>query len=497
VELQAKRRCHELTLDVLERVDVDRYLALEFPGHAFPAELAGLIHAKTEGNPLFMADLVRYLANKGAIVQHTDGQWAFDGSLDVIDRQLPESVRAMIERKIAQLNENDRLLLTAASVQGHEFDSAVTDPNTKNTRPNSHPLFEAAHEYFRAAEYYRLAAQRAAQLFASQEAAVLASRGAGLLKSVPDTHERRERELALPVSLGNALIATRGYAAEEVLETYTRAHGICRQLDDTPLFPAVLYGIAGVFLVRGHHPRALEYTTELLTLCKRHHDPTLIVGHRLMGQPLLAMGRFEEARMHLATASELYDPLRHRALAYSYGLEPGMAARIFLAITLLRLGRENESLRYRDEALELGRQTPHANSECCSLLFAAMYDQLRGDRAHLLASTDAVLKLATDQGLPLWLTWGAIFRGWAIADRGELGAGIAEMQRGLDGAKAIGAGALHPPQIIPSAASPTVLLLGLLHYFSTHGPGLIEETNRGIEDLATHMRCWWSRSSDA
>jgi hypothetical protein len=31
----------------------------------------------------------------------------------------------MIERKIAQLGEEDRALLTTASVQGHEFDSAV------------------------------------------------------------------------------------------------------------------------------------------------------------------------------------------------------------------------------------------------------------------------------------------------------------------------------------------------------------------------------------
>ena len=42
-----------------------------------------------------------------------------------VERQVPESVRGMIERKIAQLSEGDRELLTAASVQGYEFDSAV------------------------------------------------------------------------------------------------------------------------------------------------------------------------------------------------------------------------------------------------------------------------------------------------------------------------------------------------------------------------------------
>ena len=82
-------------------------------------------------------------------------------------------------------------------------------------------LFEAAREFARAAESCRLAAERAAQLFASQEAVVLARRGLALLQSVPDSRERQHGELALLVSLGNALIATRGYAADEVLDTYS------------------------------------------------------------------------------------------------------------------------------------------------------------------------------------------------------------------------------------------------------------------------------------
>ena len=49
----------------LEPADVDRYLALEFPEHRFPPDFSALIHAKTEGSPLFMADLVRYLRDSG------------------------------------------------------------------------------------------------------------------------------------------------------------------------------------------------------------------------------------------------------------------------------------------------------------------------------------------------------------------------------------------------------------------------------------------------
>lgn len=123
-DLQARGCCRELSLEFLTEAEIADYLTLEFPRHAFPADFARLIHAKTEGSPLFMADLVRYLRDRGVIAQ-SSGSWKLEQALPDIERELPESVRGMIERKIAQLSEDDRKLLTAASVQGYEFDSAV------------------------------------------------------------------------------------------------------------------------------------------------------------------------------------------------------------------------------------------------------------------------------------------------------------------------------------------------------------------------------------
>ncbi len=123
-DLQARGVCHEIALDFLSREEIGQYLALEFPEHRFPAELPALIHAKTEGSPLFMADLVRYLRDRKVIARE-QGQWALTESAPEIERDLPESMRGMIERKIAQLRPEDLRLLAAASVQGYEFDSAV------------------------------------------------------------------------------------------------------------------------------------------------------------------------------------------------------------------------------------------------------------------------------------------------------------------------------------------------------------------------------------
>jgi predicted ATPase len=123
-DLQTRGVFEEIPLRFLEQRDVERYLSLQFPGHALPPDFTAAIHAKTEGSPLFMADLVRYLRDTGGIVQDK-GRWTLARSVPDVPRDLPESVRGMIARKIERLEEQDRRLLLAASVQGVEFDSTI------------------------------------------------------------------------------------------------------------------------------------------------------------------------------------------------------------------------------------------------------------------------------------------------------------------------------------------------------------------------------------
>src|SRR5262249_8791292 len=123
-ELQGKGVCREIELGFLSRPDVERYLALAFPGHRFPAEFAALIHGRTEGNPLFRVALLPSLRDRGVLAE-VGGHWSRAQTLPDLRRELPESVRGMIGKKLDRLGEEDRRLLTVASVQGNEFDSAV------------------------------------------------------------------------------------------------------------------------------------------------------------------------------------------------------------------------------------------------------------------------------------------------------------------------------------------------------------------------------------
>ncbi len=124
LDLQGRGLCRMIVLEFLSQSDVERYLSLAFPGHAFPTGFAAMVHAKTEGNPLFLVDLLQYLRDRNVLAEE-GGRWVLAQAVPDLGRDLPQSVRCMIRRLIDQLTDDERRLLLAASVQGQEFDAAV------------------------------------------------------------------------------------------------------------------------------------------------------------------------------------------------------------------------------------------------------------------------------------------------------------------------------------------------------------------------------------
>src|SRR5215510_7528847 len=123
LELQARGRWQHLSLELLAEAGVADYLRERFAGHAFPSELARVIHRRTEGNPLFMVSVVEDLVARGLIVMR-DGRWALHAALEEVELSVPESLRQMIERRMGQLEEDERRVLAVGSVAGMEFSAA-------------------------------------------------------------------------------------------------------------------------------------------------------------------------------------------------------------------------------------------------------------------------------------------------------------------------------------------------------------------------------------
>ena len=108
----------------LDEAAIDRYLSLQFTDHQLPRGFAAVIHQRTEGHPLFVVDLLRDLRRR-QILRQQDGAWIVTEDLASLERAMPESMRSLVQRKIEALDDEDRRLLGAASVQGIDFDTAM------------------------------------------------------------------------------------------------------------------------------------------------------------------------------------------------------------------------------------------------------------------------------------------------------------------------------------------------------------------------------------
>ena len=104
--------------------DIAAYLDAHFAPNEFPAELASVIHGKSEGHPLFATGAIQILAERGDIVR-TNGAWKLKQPLAQIELDVPVSVRSMIEKKVGLLSDAQRQALQYASIEGEVFTSTV------------------------------------------------------------------------------------------------------------------------------------------------------------------------------------------------------------------------------------------------------------------------------------------------------------------------------------------------------------------------------------
>jgi tetratricopeptide (TPR) repeat protein len=83
-----------------------------------PQGLAEALFQETAGNPFFITELVNHLDMEGKLLDR-DGQW--QAAVSPKEWDVPESVRAVTQRRLSDLGEETRKVLTVASVAGREF----------------------------------------------------------------------------------------------------------------------------------------------------------------------------------------------------------------------------------------------------------------------------------------------------------------------------------------------------------------------------------------
>lgn len=304
--------------------------------------------------------------------------------------------------------------------------------------------YTAAGRTEQAIPYWFNAGRLAQQRYANHEAVSHATRGLELLETVPHSRDRDKQELALQLLLGPARSSLAGPHACE--QNFTRARELGRSLGTSSreLFPA-LSGLANAKIVRGDLREARALAEESLELAEAQDDSLILAaGHWMLAYVAFWQGDVADAAAHSRRGLEFHNPDQHVAGVARYNQNPGIVCGYVNALATWMLGYPTQAVIAMDRTVAHARELHHPFSVGMSLLFSAQLAQLRRDPETSLAHADEALTVSSEQRLHAVELWCLLPRGWALVQRGEAAAGIADIREAMDRRRRMGMGAVWP-----------------------------------------------------
>ncbi len=111
-----------VTLAGLDAAAATRLAANTIGADELPAAVAGRVLTASEGNPLFVGELVRMLVQDGVL--HREGErWTTGAALAALE--MPPTIQALLAARIERLRPEERMLLERAAVVGRQFSRAA------------------------------------------------------------------------------------------------------------------------------------------------------------------------------------------------------------------------------------------------------------------------------------------------------------------------------------------------------------------------------------
>jgi class 3 adenylate cyclase/tetratricopeptide (TPR) repeat protein len=287
--------------------------------------------------------------------------------------------------------------------------------------------------------FWGKAGHRSAARSAMAEAAAQFQKGLDQLALLPDTRERKRRELKLLSPLGAMVRNVKGTGSPETGHVVARARELWEQLGSPPEFLHVAYLQSSHLEFRGELDKALRLDEDLLHLSRQRNDfAGLVQGHNVFGRALWTAGRFALSRSHLEEMLVLDDSGR-RLLAHFTGFHPHATGQGYLATVLFCLGYPDQALARNNAAVAEGRRLAHPPSLADVLNASARVLTLVGDDGALKNSVDELIAVATEQGFPINRAQGTVHRGWINVKNGDVAEGISTLRSGLAAYRATGA----------------------------------------------------------
>ena len=552
--LSQKRLCVELPLNLLPLSGVESYLASRFGGLAAPPPLVQLLHTQSEGNPLFLVTAVDYLIARGWLQQGDQGA-TLQADLETLERQIPGSLRDLVEMQVVGLEPLEVAVLEAASVVGLEFGAQAVaaaleveleqaeDACERLVRAQrflrasgteawpdgavaaryvfAHALyqrvlyyripagrrrllhqrvgerleagfgdraadvaaelaahFEQGHDAARAITWLQSAAAAAEHRFAPRETVRYVQRALTLLERAPDGPERQRCELGLTSSLGAALIAMNGFAAEQAWVSLRRAHDLAANLGGRFEVFQIAYMLLNGSLARADVVRTPHLADELARSAEQlgSREARLAAG-MLSATAALWEGKY-------AGAASLAEVARADPTPFG-GVIPGENPVVWAhgaeGWRLWLIGSPDRALASVRAAIVCARAQPNPSDLAMGLYLAAQVHVWRGDLDDAVVVVGEGRDLASEHGLGLWLAGLGDINGRIHLRRGDAAAAVRDLRQALEDFRRIEVW-VHVPALLIALAEAS-LRLGQL----SEGLAAVDE---GLEMVRTTLSRW-------
>ena len=169
-------------------------------------------------------------------------------------------------------------------------------------------------------------------------------------------------------------------------------------------------------------------------MAERAQDSVLLVeAHYVLGASAFWQGDFAASRKHLELAVAHYDPQQSHTHIAHYSQDPKVICLCRLGLTLWYLGYPDQAAQRNQEALTLAHELAHPFSLAYTRHFGGLLDSNLREAKRTQVQAEAVIALDREQRVGFYLAMATVLHGWAIAEQGDIGAGITLMREGLAG----------------------------------------------------------------
>jgi len=290
---------------------------------------------------------------------------------------------------------------------------------------------EAAGDDDAAARWHARAAAAAQALHATDDALRSLDRAAELVRRGPAGPARRRRELELLAGLPPLLVPHGGYASARMDAVHRRARAVARELG-APMPAPLARSMVLADLAHGRFARAEEAAVELRARAEADGDGVLWVETAYaLGVADFWRGRLTGAEAHFRAARDRYRPADAERHLRRYGQDPHAFCTVRLAYVLWLRGRDDEAAARMAEGARLADASPDRHTRVGAAVWGAVLALDRRDPPDRIAALLAPLEPLRASLWQARLAHG-VFGAYLEAVAGATGSAVAALRGHLE-----------------------------------------------------------------